>query len=79
MTDFDDIRPYNDSEVRPVLDRLVKDPELINALCRLRFPKAGSGVNWLLKPLVAKALQRQFKGWIRSQVFRIWCPAIWTK
>lgn len=62
MTDFDDIRPYNDSEVRPVLDRLVKDPELINALCRLRFPKAGSGVNWLLKPLVAKALQRQFKG-----------------
>ncbi|WP_423894480.1 1-acyl-sn-glycerol-3-phosphate acyltransferase [Candidatus Pelagadaptatus aseana] len=62
MSNFDDIRPYNDSEVRPALDRLVKDPELINALCRLRFPKAASGMGWLLKPLVSKALQRQLHG-----------------
>lgn len=38
MTDFDDIRPYHDDEVRPVLDRILNDPELADAVAKLKFP-----------------------------------------
>ena len=32
MTEFDDIRPYNDAEVPAVIARLVADPEFLNLL-----------------------------------------------
>jgi 1-acyl-sn-glycerol-3-phosphate acyltransferase len=59
MTEFDDIRPYDDDEVRPVLDRLLADPELIDAVTRLRFPIASRGLGWLLRSLVRRAMCRQ--------------------
>ncbi len=59
MTDFDDIRPYRDDEVRPTLDRLLKDPELVDAVTRLRFPGTHKFLGWLLKPLVKFKLQQQ--------------------
>lgn len=60
MTDFDDIRPYRDDEVRPTLDRLLADPEFTDAVTRLRFPSANTWLGWALKPLVKAKLAQQF-------------------
>lgn len=59
MSNFDDIRPYHDAEVRPTLDRLLQDPELVRAITALRFPRAASWCGWLLQPLVKRYLHRQ--------------------
>lgn len=39
MDKYKDIRPYYDDEVRPVLDRILQNPECISAVAKLRFPK----------------------------------------
>ncbi len=59
MTEFDDIRPYNDEEVRPTLDRILADPELAKAITRLKFPRAHHAFAWALQPLVRRALKQQ--------------------
>lgn len=59
MTDFDNIRPYDDAEVREVLDRILADPELANAISKLKFPRLHSYMGWLLRPLVRWVLNRQ--------------------
>ena len=38
MTEFDDIRPYNDAEVPAVIARLVADPEFLNLLLSRKLP-----------------------------------------
>ena len=38
MTEFDDIRPYNDSEVPSVIARLVGDTEFLDLLLSRRLP-----------------------------------------
>lgn len=58
-TEFDDIRPYNDSEVRPVLDRLFRNDEFISAITRLRFPRLTSPLGFVLRPLVRTVLRHQ--------------------
>lgn len=62
MNEFDDIRPYRDDEVRPTLDRMLKDPELADAVARLKFPKLHGLLGWLLKPLVRAKLSQQLAG-----------------
>lgn len=62
MNDFDDIRPYHDSEVRLILDRLLRHPELADAVARLKFPRAAGPLGWLLRPLVQRAMRRQMAG-----------------
>ena len=37
LTKFDDIRPYNDSEVHPALERIVANPLLSN-IAKYQFP-----------------------------------------
>ena len=37
MSGFDQIRPYNDDEVKDVLDRLTRNPELVSTLVKFRF------------------------------------------
>lgn len=49
---FQNIRPYHDSEVRNVLNRLLHDDELISAITRYQFPNAAGLFGWLLKPAV---------------------------
>ena len=61
MDEFADIRPYRDSEVREVLDRLLVDDELLNAVAALRMPKASRWFPKLLRPLISAILRRQFK------------------
>ncbi|UTF61482.1 1-acyl-sn-glycerol-3-phosphate acyltransferase [Gilvimarinus sp. DA14] len=62
MTDFDDIRPYNDDEVRPVLDRILADPELADAVARLKFPRLAGPLGFILRPLVRRVMARQLVG-----------------
>ncbi|WP_296063030.1 1-acyl-sn-glycerol-3-phosphate acyltransferase [uncultured Amphritea sp.] len=49
---FQNIRPYHDSEVSDVLNRLIHDDELISVLTRYQFPRMASLFGWLLKPAV---------------------------
>ncbi|MGH1372835.1 MAG: 1-acyl-sn-glycerol-3-phosphate acyltransferase [Cellvibrionaceae bacterium] len=62
MTKFDDIRPYNDAEVAPAIERVLADPELISAVSKLRFPQLANYLPWLLKPLIRRVLKNQLKG-----------------
>ncbi len=62
MDSFSDIRPYNDEEVRPVLDSLLASPEFISALSRLRFPRSAGPLGFLLNPVIRMALRRQLAG-----------------
>lgn len=59
MTQFDDVRPYYDTEVRNTLDRLLIDPELTHAVTNLKFPRLSKYFGWLLKPLVQRKLSEQ--------------------
>ena len=59
MDRFAKIRPYGDSEVRPVLDRLLRNSEFLAVVARLRFPRCGPRGARLLAPLVAWVLRRQ--------------------
>lgn len=59
MTEFDDIRPYNDSEVRPTLDRILADAELVDVITRLKFPRLSKPLGWLLRPLIKRILVKQ--------------------
>ncbi|WP_411993447.1 1-acyl-sn-glycerol-3-phosphate acyltransferase [Agarivorans sp. DSG3-1] len=40
MSQFDSIRPYQDSEVKSTLKRLINDPEFTSTLIKFRFPRA---------------------------------------
>ena len=62
MTDFDDIRPYHDDEVRPTLERILADPELSDAVAKLKFPRLSRWFGWLLRPLVKQKLSRELAG-----------------
>ena len=63
MTEQDlyaDIRPYNDSEVAPAINRLIADDEFIQAILHYRFPHLSGPFGWLLSPLVKFALKRRW-------------------
>ncbi|MBD1550879.1 1-acyl-sn-glycerol-3-phosphate acyltransferase [Pseudomonas typographi] len=62
MGEFDAIRPYDDSEVKAVLTRLLKDPAFLDTLTHFRFPRFAGALGWLLKPMIAKKLRREFAG-----------------
>lgn len=62
MDAYADIRPYHDHEVRPVLDRLTRDPECIAAVTRLSLPRLPQRLAPLVAPVVRWALRRQTAG-----------------
>lgn len=59
MSKFDDIRPYNDDEVKPTIDRLLADKEFLTAIGRFRFPWAPEWLLSTVRPLVQYFLKRQ--------------------
>ncbi len=59
MSQFDDIRPYHDAEVRPTIERILADPELADAVARLRYPKLTQWLGFLIRPLVKKRLTQE--------------------
>ena len=49
MNEFDDIRPYRDSEVPNTLSRLIADPEFIDLLLSRKIPTLMKFLPKLLK------------------------------
>lgn len=58
---FDDIRPYNDDEVQPTLERLFADKEFLDTITRWRLPQLGL-VAPLARPFVRRALKKEMAG-----------------
>jgi len=58
---FDDIRPYADAEVRPILNRLIKDPELLQAVRGLLFQRWPVTLSKWLDPLIVLFLRWQLR------------------
>lgn len=54
MSSFDDIRPYNDDEVRTVLDKLLRDSELLALLASLRLGSWARFVPQVLSSFVVR-------------------------
>lgn len=62
MDQFADIRPYNDSEVPAVLNRLLADKELVATLANFKLGGWHKYVSWLIYPLIRFFLRREIKG-----------------
>lgn len=60
MTDFDDIRPYNDLELPGVLARLASDKEFIDTILSIKYPGLLKWLPWLMRPVMASILHRKF-------------------
>lgn len=58
---FADIRPYNDSEVAPVIERLLEDPEFLETLAKLRLPKLTARFPGVMRFLVSFLLRRELR------------------
>jgi hypothetical protein len=61
MNQFDDIRPYRDNEVRPVIDRLLKDDEFLKVITHFKFPKLSNWAINSLTPFVRAYLKYRVK------------------
>ncbi|MCK9469473.1 MAG: 1-acyl-sn-glycerol-3-phosphate acyltransferase [Porticoccaceae bacterium] len=59
-SEFDDIRPYHDSEVPGVMARLIADREMADTILTMRYPRAARSLGWALRPFVRRALHRAF-------------------
>lgn len=62
MGEFDAIRPFDDSELPTVLQRLLGDRELMAMLARYRFPRAARLAPGLMQQLVRLGLRREARG-----------------
>ena len=60
MNEFDDIRPYYDSEVPDVLARLAIDRGFIDTLMSIKYRRLGRWVPWLMRPLISRVLRKAF-------------------
>ena len=59
MDQFDSIRPYNDDEVAPVLQRLLADADFLSMITQYRFPNTSRYIGWLLRPIIAWKLRKE--------------------
>lgn len=59
--DFDDIRPYHDHEVKPVVETLLADLELSRALAKFKLPRAYAVAPGLMTRLVRVVLRRELQ------------------
>jgi len=59
---FENIRPYQDSEIRPVLDQLITDPGFLESIASFYFPKLTRIFPRLIKMAASHKLKRQVKG-----------------
>jgi hypothetical protein len=70
MDRFIDIRPYNEEEVRPVIDNLLADNEFINTIVNLRFPVLNKSLSRFLRPFVRLRLKREFSSVVDVRTFQ---------
>ena len=62
MDKYKDIRPYHDHEVRPVLEKLLTDPEFLISIARFYYPRLSGFIPRVLSKLVQARMRRQLKG-----------------
>ena len=62
MEKFKSIRPYQDSEIRPVVDQLIRDPEFLESIANFYFPKLTRLFPGLIKMAASHKLKRQVRG-----------------
>ncbi len=62
MNSYDDIRPYNDAEVAPVLNRLVRNPQMLNAVTHFQFGGLPAFLRNMLRPVVGWKLRQMMAG-----------------
>ena len=58
---FAAIRPFNDAEVRPTIEGLLRSSDLLTSLLRLRLGDSSRYFAWILRPLLAAYLRRQLR------------------
>ncbi|ALO46020.1 1-acyl-sn-glycerol-3-phosphate acyltransferase [Pseudohongiella spirulinae] len=58
---FHDIRPYNDDEIRPVLDNLLSDDGFVSSISQFNYPRFYRFFPTLLKSLARRKLRQQLK------------------
>lgn len=61
MDKFKDIRPYQDPEIRPVLDKLITDPEFLDSIARFYYPRLTRLFPEFMKGAASKKLRGQVK------------------
>ncbi|HIG67544.1 MAG TPA: hypothetical protein EYQ44_06985 [Porticoccaceae bacterium] len=61
MNDFDDIRPYHDSEVPSALARMIADPELMDLLLSREFPRMTKILPGIFTGLARPFLRRKLR------------------
>jgi hypothetical protein len=59
---FDDIRPYNDSEVSAVLGRLLKNDEFLTSIAKFRRPGLNKALPNISRRLVKQRLKKKLTG-----------------
>ncbi|MDG1333425.1 MAG: 1-acyl-sn-glycerol-3-phosphate acyltransferase [Crocinitomicaceae bacterium] len=59
---FDDIRPYNDSEVSEVLGRLLKNDEFLTSIAKFRRPGLNKALPNISRRLVKQRLKKKLTG-----------------
>lgn len=62
MDQFQDIRPYHDEEVRPVIDALLANPEFINSLAGFGAPRLTRWLPGVARWLTKRKLTAQLAG-----------------
>lgn len=60
--EFAAIRPFNDDEVAPVLQRLLRNQELLDAIIAFRYPRVPKAARPPLRRVLSLILQRRFAG-----------------
>ena len=51
---FSDIRPYNDQEIQPAIQRVINSEEFIDAIVGFRFPTFSKYLGFILKPILRR-------------------------
>ncbi len=62
MDKFEEIRPYQDHEIGPVLDRLINNEEFLGSIALFYYPRLTSLFPGLVRRLAKSKLRRQVKG-----------------
>ncbi|MBV45993.1 MAG: cytochrome C oxidase Cbb3, partial [Dehalococcoidia bacterium] len=62
MDKFEDIRPYQDHEIRSVLDKLITNPEFLSSIATFYFPR----LTGLLPNLMASAARNKLKKQLKA-------------
>lgn len=57
MSQFDEIRPYNDDEIRPVINQLINDNECVDAIIHLALPTLGKWISPIARTFARSKLR----------------------